>query len=448
MDFSKLTFLELSEFLRFHNVVPEEPTLQTQEEYIRLAHELFTSLQSDPQAQYTPPVVDLFLAQQFLDAGKNIPQKYPQSVLLNLTPEQKQAFGEALNLDPEDPQFNIRLIRVLRILGALETYLPIVPPLVCPLISLENDTQPLTWELPNPPQPEDPESEYAKITCLGEGNCFFHAFLRAVDQLYISSYQTPDTVTEETLRRYEEAAGKSLKFPASTLRPSRTSSTSRNPETVYQVLNRDKYGQTMNKFRRTYACTFRQRLARFIMSDDSARNLVLQLFPGAYEIALDETRINQPQLTEEQVENFATNQVVRYYAGRIGESYRSIEPDILILLSELYNYDIYILSESKLEDPNSFHPFPDRDLVSVIRGPHDLRDLQDPRYSDPNRPPYYDSPNRKAIVLIYLGGVEGHYDLVVRTDPEDDQIIVTEFGPEEPIIETLFEYVLTTQFES
>lgn len=498
LDFAQLYPNELTEFLEmYHRTVP--PGYR---QMVMSAGELFEAIEQNPNSIYPVPVVDLFIASQFVQEGRELEKDYSDADLGEMNEEQLLDLGRSLGLDPSEPtevRFIDRLDRIITIIkelrdgsnligiirdvnptltapievpDAVEVPLEVKVPdvtttWVCPIAVAEGDTRPMNWgyfDIPSPnplvseelpekelPEEELPEEElpeggdfssYEEIICIGDGNCFFHAFLRGVDDLYIGSYAHRETITEEELKEYEQRAKFRFRFAKTTLTPVRTALTMRKRDQVYQINNQRLFNNNMNSFRMSYACAFRQQLARYIQANESAHELILRLFPEAYVIFKDEVMVDHPDYDEVKVEQVTMRNLINYYTSRIGDKNRSIEPDILILISEFYNYDIYVISNNKLHNPNADHPFPDRDLLEVIRGPQDIR-VAPSTMSEEKAKEYLEQPNRPAIVLIFIGGVEGHYNLIVRVDYiNGTKEIISRFDSDEPLIQRLYDYAV------
>lgn len=442
MDFKKLLFPELSEFVRNNSLTPKRNSKDLTEQ----AAELFDQLSKNKDSIYTIPVVDLYLAALYSESGRSLDKKYTEGSLRSLNQQEKEKFSSDFGLDINDPNFSNRLIRIVRILGNLQT-LPLInlPRLgiqsqICQLTDLGNNIVPLNWNMPNPPHPNNPNENYGKLTCLGEGNCFFHAFLRAVSKIYIESYDQPDTVSESDISNYETQGQVRLSFPVGTLNPPRRA-VNRNPNQLYTVNNKTQFVNSLSVFRRNYACVFRRNLAGYLRTNQEGRALLLEKYPETHTIYKDQIRVEYKErgqdISEQEIDKMATDQTVEYFLETISRPGQYIEPNISIILSELYGYDIYILQDRLISNPTSPYPYPGDDTLSSVRGPKNLR---------PPGDKFLDEEERFSIIIIQIGGIEGHYDLVVKSDRDGD--IVTKFKSDEPIITNLYMHLIRSRILS
>jgi len=303
----------------------------------------------------------------------------------------------------------------------------------CPSLISDNQLYLLPWHLSDPPKPTNPESQYMYVSCLGSGNCFFHSFLRAVDSLYIESYEIPDTITEDKLEMFERFMEGPLNIPSHAIRPS-----PRSKGATYQILDKYAFEWAMLEFRRKYACVFRRYLADFLRRDKLSREIALKYFGEsisekvAYMFETTSETVDLDQLTERAVTDFLNE-----LADRIGEVGRPIEPELIVFLSEIYDLDIYILSRYNLEKPGAVQPLIAAFYHVAVRGPQDMRLTNG------------DEPNRNAIVILFSGVTEGHYDAVARADPtETGWVLHFQMDQEEPLIRRLFGYLIQLKFGS
>lgn len=292
----------------------------------------------------------------------------------------------------------------------------------CPSVTEDNQPYPLPWLLPDPPQPINPTSRYMYVTCLGGGNCFFHALLRAIHPLYIRSYNLPDTITEQEIKEYETAIDEKLNFASGTLEYF---------QGTFIIKDKWNFAQTMREYRIKLSCKYRRVIAEYIRTNDEAKRIIERYFKDAILDKVEEIRENYKSLSDEELFSKAVDIFAEGIAQEISAPGLAIPPDVMILLSDIHNIDIYMLSETNLLNPKALHPFVSVFHHVAVRGPKDMRKEN------------LDEPERKSVVMMYSGGVEGHYEVIARIDqlPTGPSALF-QMDSNEPLIRRLFSYLV------
>lgn len=183
MNFSLLSTDDLVEFLNLWEVpLPSN----NKEDLIPLAGELFQNLLSRQDAQYTIPVQDLYLAEVAFTNGVSFPEIYKKSDLEKLDPQNKQAFAGLFGLDPADPKFTERLIRILRFFKVVD----------------DSESQPpISFNLG---EPVIYQSDLNKGRAILVAMKFPAAFLLIGDELYKINRETLQKVEDENFTEKEK----------------------------------------------------------------------------------------------------------------------------------------------------------------------------------------------------------------------------------------------------
>jgi len=116
MDLSKLSQSELADFVYKKYSGEWNPDLT----YLDRAQTAFNQLQTDPNATYTLPVIDLYLSSIY---GGPRNQQYTQDQILNLTPNEVEVFAQVFRFNPQENNLQVnreRILRILRFLNLLD----------------------------------------------------------------------------------------------------------------------------------------------------------------------------------------------------------------------------------------------------------------------------------------------------------------------------------------
>ena len=310
----------------------------------------------------------------------------------------------------------------------------------------DNQTAELIWNYPNVPHPQNPQSRYRRIGCIGDGSCLFHAILKGISPLYLQSYRTPNEITEQMLTTFEQTVRYRVLFEDYLFNIPRNRL---DPGSRYIILNRAIYASRMDKFRHEYAAELRGDIAFKIQNDPQMQNIVKRTLQGSIDVVAQEV-VSQyfPNIHQEMIETEngrlieqtieANPQIFeeatqRTYRELIREllSGQAVQPDFLVILSEYTGFDFYLLRDIDLMEgnPQNVPLYGGQQFNTSILGPQDMR---------PNSDPRKDLPNRNAIVIISSN--DFHYELVGRVDssPDRQREFKVNFDQAEPIIRTLY----------
>jgi len=300
----------------------------------------------------------------------------------------------------------------------------------------DNETGPLGWERPNPPQPRNSNSSYRRIGVISDGSCFFHAISKGLAQTYQLSYKNFKQIREETLKSFESSIGGQILFPTHIFNPRRGTAE------IYTIVDKFTFDNLMAHFRRKFVLELRRDFAQRILSDKSMQARVKEYLPGLIEVKKEDLICNQ-RLSSDKAENIAFTLVLRELADEL-LSGQSVKPDFIILLAKQIGMDIYLLRDIDISDPNaSSNPlYGGVHLHSTIRGPPDMR---------PEVDIHKNEPNINSLVIIAVN--DYHYDLVARVDtvPAEDGRSTIEIhsrlGSDEPLVRKLYGLLLNTHLE-
>ena len=322
-----------------------------------------------------------------------------------------------------------------------------------PTTLADNETGDLRWNRPDRPEPANANSSYRRIGCIGDGSCFFHAISKGLSEVYQASYREPTTVTEETLRRFEESVNGVVRFPSELFDQPR----SNNPQTIYNIRRPPHFRENMSlayrnlleHFRLAYVRTLRQDFATKVMIDPRMDQIVKNRFSGSIEL---EFQILEANIAEYQIRHglirqefkepaqrqLLMDQAVQRVKERFAQellSGNAVQPDFMLILSDYVGVDIYLLRDADLAnpDPRNTPLYSGTSLHEVVHGPAELR---------PPGDPYRGAPDRRAIVIISID--DYHYEIVGRVDETQgptgrSQYIYPNLSQNEPLIRQLYE---------
>lgn len=267
----------------------------------------------------------------------------------------------------------------------------------------DNETGPLNWLRPDPPQPLNQNSSYRRVGVTGDGSCFFHAISKGLSDTYQLSYKRFDFITEAMLGKFEKSVNQDL-FPPHIFDPVRGVST------TYKIKDVHIFNDIMEYYRRLFIKNLRGDFANRILTDPDMQFIVREHLSGHIEVI----KSGQPStITDAAVFNMVLQELSNDLL-----SGNAVQPDFMILLSEKIGVDIYLLRDSDISDPLSRSNllYGGVHLHSVVYGPSDMRSPSDK---------YYNKPNRNSLIIIAIN--DFHYDLVARIDTVQSEEGTQEF---------------------
>lgn len=281
----------------------------------------------------------------------------------------------------------------------------------------DNQTTEMLWSRPDRPIPIHASSSYRRVGCIGDGNCLFHAILKSLSGLYMKTYGTRK-VDELTLQKLEQITHITIED----ILLDKPRSNDLGAE--YEVTDPKTYTAKMAMIRYQFAKALRNDLAYKISTDLQTQKLVEQVLSGSIQLTKD--ILANTQLTDGEITKQTLSGIIE---DLISDTY--LPPDILIILSEICNFDFYLLRDVNLTDlnPKNLPLYGGRHVHANVLGPQDLRPE-----SDPNKW----LPNRLAIIIVSFN--DFHYELIGRLDTNilGQRSIVLAFDQTEPIIRTLY----------
>lgn len=264
----------------------------------------------------------------------------------------------------------------------------------------DDDLAVLEWGLPDKPVPVDPSDEYVRVGCIGDGSCFFHAFAKALASSYKKTYYTYAKVSEATLREWEIGSRGQVIFGDELFTTPRRP----NPDAEYTIAS-DEFYDLLHKYRSISVRLLREDIARRILGSDKMRCIIWHRLRGSIELHLDKAGTLDKaydMLVDELVSELRSNMAVK--------------PDIMLLLSDYLDIDVYLLRDVDLKN-GSCPLYGGASLHSAVQGPES---------------------DRRAIVIISIDDI--HYELVARVDK--DNVYHPVFTQEEPLVRRLYEMLL------
>lgn len=314
----------------------------------------------------------------------------------------------------------------------LDIFLPNSLGTFVPTYLADNERGNLNWNRLNPP-----DASYQRVGAIGDGSCFFHAALKSLAKIYQLSYQKFEQISEETLQGFENSIQRTNLFSPYMFTPFRTTK-----QLQYTIINQMAYEQSMVTFRSVFVKLLREDFARQIETKQQWRELIARRLSGEInvqkQIIIDQYEQNIFQLTqmvgfqfpdEQQIYEQAFNIVINQLTREL-RSLDSVDARYALLLSDYYNWDIYVIIDRELRNPNSGNAILSLYYNSAIQGPRNMRLPNDPNGQTPSRP---------ALVLIHVNG--GHFEIVGKVNSENG-FIATSFNSADPLIRQLYELLL------
>lgn len=287
-----------------------------------------------------------------------------------------------------------------------------------PTMLADNEIGILDWMRADPP-----DYNYKRIGCIGDGTCFFHAICKALSEIYQLTYIKPTTISEELLSQFETHINNPRLFVSTIFSPARTART-KQPGKMYHISNQYRYEMAMVTFRTQFAAIFRQEFAQLLQTNQNVRQIVANRLPGETEVnmvLMEGGPIVDPAL----VYQYAFQTTIMDLVNEL-VSLHAVDARYALILSDLYDVDIYVLTDSDIRDPQSKNTVISLYYNTAVRGPSDMR---------PENDPQRDLPDRSSIVIINVNG--GHFELVGYIDPSTGNR-QTSFGPNDPFIRLLY----------
>ena len=344
---------------------------------------------------------------------------------------------------PSLPQVKLPTAPTLPTVGTMTPALPriVIPTLsgfgapgryVTPLLP-DNELGELQWNRPNPPHPENTNSLYRRVGCIGDGSCLFHALAKALSETYRMSYTEFRTIDEGMLQTFENSVGGKIRFPDSLFDRPRIA----DMKVIYTIRTPPRYkenmllqfNQLMLQFRLLYAKLFREDFAMKVSQEPKMNDLIKKRLPARLERPYHEPSTHK--LVAGSADPAGTSMALAKQL-LIEEllSGEAVEPDFLLLISDYLNVDIYLLRDRDLinPDPKNTPLYGGSSIHETVHGPSDMRTTRE--------------PDRNAIVIISKG--DNHYELVGRvdqtiTDQKTTRTTELKFTQTEPLIRRLFE---------
>jgi len=289
----------------------------------------------------------------------------------------------------------------------------------------DNEIGDLPWNLPDPPHPVSTSSLYRRIGCSADGHCLFHALAKGLSNIYKLSYKEFKQVDEKTLREFEKSVYSELRFSDNLFDRPRIP----DPATVYTIRApprfrddmRPTFTSLMHKYRLLYVKFFRDEFAACIRKDSKMSSLIKKYLSGRIEsIAHEEDTYDWIQQSNNP--NQTSFELVKEQLITELNSAKYVKPDLLLLFSEYFSVDIYLLRDKHLieEESKSCPLFGGSSIHEAVLGT---------------------DSSRSAIVIISQG--DNHYEIVGRVDQTTtEQKVVrtneTRFNQDEPLIRRLF----------
>lgn len=275
----------------------------------------------------------------------------------------------------------------------------------------DNETGELRWNRADRPEPVSPRSHYRRIGCAADGHCFFHAVSKTLSQLYQLSYRDGDSIDEKTLSRFETGVKNAVRFPSELFDTPRT----RDGNSVYTVKSVaawSKLQTLLERFRKAYVVQLRRDLATSVAESKEIEEIIKTRFSGA--VSMYEEQSTGGKTALELVKDEFVQELL---------SGGAVRPNLIPLLSEAFDVDIYLLRDRDLESAKSTNSplYGGQILHETIKGPRS---------------------NRMAIVLISVD--DAHYEIVGRvtetkTSTGVELTVRTIFSQDEPVVKRLHE---------
>lgn len=316
-----------------------------------------------------------------------------------------------------------------------------------PTYLADNERGNLNWKRDNPPDPS-----YQRIGAIGDGSCFFHAACKGLSKIYQLSYQKFPIITEEILQGFENSIQRNNLFSPFIFNPIRSNKI---PNTQYIIINQMDYERSMQTFRSVFVKLLREDFAKQLETNQQWRNLVSYRLAGEIEVQrqsiVDQHARNVEQiiqqalvtggsmnfepLSEEQTYQQAFNIVINQLTREL-RSLDSVDARYALLLSDYYNWDIYVIIDRELRDPNSKNAILSLYYNSAIQGPRNMRLPNDSNGQTPSRP---------SLILIHVNG--GHFEIVGKVDTNTG-FIKTNFDSGDSLIRQLYQLLLDIRIVS
>lgn len=283
------------------------------------------------------------------------------------------------------------------------------------LVSYLGDNQLLAFDwLVNPSSSIE---QYQRVGCIADGNCLFHAVLKALYPLYEQSYYKRNQITEEQLQQYEKGlypeAVKHISHSKYifTGAPYNITHRSTNPNQIYTIHHQHLYENQMDNWRRAYTISFRWDFANRILSDAQIQGLIFRYLSGSVDLYVDMYK-HQGHSNDKSIV-MAQQKLLQHMYNEL-MTLSDVPPDYLLILAEYAGVDFYLLRYSDLYQ-NVCSPLYGGDtLHRSVRG---------------------HSQKRPSIVVLSVNN--NHYELIGKTVGYEVNIIYR-FDSQEPLITRLF----------
>ena len=228
-------------------------------------------------------------------------------------------------------------------------------------------------------------------------------------------------ITENNIRELESSIGNKLIFPSELF------DVKRGESDEYTIINKCSFNNLLDHYRYIFAQMLRSEIAGNIRNND---NIVKDNLAGTIEMEMEMSLTDDAQY--EALEITKNNLIHDLLSGD------AIKPDIMLILSDQIDVDIYLLRDIDLirSDCKTNPLYGSGSLHKNIKGPINMRAQDDI---------YINDPERNAIVIISSG--DFHYELIGRVDSSSEndktvRYVHTSFQNDEPLIRSLYEYVV------
>ena len=289
----------------------------------------------------------------------------------------------------------------------------------------DNEIGNLNWAVADVPTSHN--GAYRRIGCVGDGNCMFHAILKALSPVYQESYSMNTYVREVDVGLQERVLEQHIYTPSVF---QRVFSTVRTPgmDVYYTITNMEEYGYIMKTFRREYARKFRLDLAKKIKAGEMD-HLITKWFQGSLELA-------QFDIDAEKSWDKAIDRVRADLVSSL-EGTSDVQTDFLLLLTSYLGIDIYLLRDKQLAEGSS-PLYGGESLHAAIAGPSNRRPQNDRNLRE---------KDRRSIVLLSVN--DNHYELVIKAPRQDaPPSIISVYSTTESLISYLYNTLLSSRLQA
>lgn len=283
----------------------------------------------------------------------------------------------------------------------------------------DNETENLIWNR-EPSLPRINGAKYQRVGVMGDSNCLFHCVLKTFSPLYQDSYEIRDVITETRLRFYESQVQNTLRFTALFDKPR-----GNDEKTVYKITDQARFHKQMESWRTLFADQFRYELAGKLKNDMATQKNYIKVSPeqlNRYKEAYPDKSATQiwEKIFEDQSKELTTRM------------FMSI--DYFYVLGELIGFDVYIIRDRDIIDPNSKNNivFGLDYAQNLVRGPRVLRKTDVHDIAVPERP--------TMIVLVYG---DNHFELVSKVWSQGDTLRAQfKHSPDDPLVQLLYQTII------